>query len=107
MAKGDIAKKQIVEKIIEIFGQDKAFLADKKLYINTTENGQPIQVCIAMTCPKTMIEGTSVVAETKATVSNAFDSFAAAPSSAASYQPAEITPEERATVVDLMKKLGL
>ena len=44
MAKGNFAKEEVMKKIIECFGQDQAFIYDKKLYITTKEDGAPIQV---------------------------------------------------------------
>ena len=36
-ARGTEAKEQITKKILECFGQNEAFLFDKKIYINTEE----------------------------------------------------------------------
>ena len=107
MARGSEAKEKITQKIIEIFGQDCSFEHDKKLYINTTEGGSPIQICITMTCPKTPV-GNVNAAVTSAAVTNAFDAFGAVTENVPeSFKPAEITPEERQTVQDIMKRLGL
>ena len=108
MARGDASKKQITEKIIECFGQENVVLSDKKLYINTKENGEPIQICLALTCPKTMVGAAAAeaVATSKAGVD--FGAFGVASAAAPEpYKPAEITPEERQTVQDLMRSLGL
>lgn len=97
-----------MKKIIECFGQENTILADKKLYINTKEDGMPIQVCVALTCPKTMVG--EAAAEAVATAKSGVD-FGAFGAPAASIpeptKPAEITPSERQTVMDLMKSLGL
>ena len=42
MAKGNFAKEEVMKKIIECFGQDQAFIYDKKLYITTKEDGAPM-----------------------------------------------------------------
>lgn len=109
MAKGSIAKEQITKKIIEIFGQDNAFEYDKKLYINTSENGVPVQICIGMTCPKVPVgETVATPAAAPTTFTNAFDAFGAVTETAPeTYKPAEITPEERQTVQEIMARLGL
>lgn len=108
MARGNLAKDQITQKIIECFGQENAFVSDKKIYINTTEDGQPVQVCLALTCPKVMVGAAAAEAVATAKAGVDFGAFGAAPAEApAPYKPAEITPNERQTVQDLMKSLGL
>lgn len=109
MARGAQAKADISAKIIETFGQDKVIQSGGKLYINTVENGEKIQICIALTCPKTMVgvEQENAVASVSAFSGNAFDSFGAPPVVAEPYKPAEITPEERDTVRAMMERLGL
>ena len=107
MARGSIAKEWVTQKIIECFGQDSVILSDKKLYITTKENGEPIQVCLALTCPKTMVGGEAiekVVAAAKTGVD--FGAFGA-PTEPEPVKTAEITPDERQRVQDLMKALGL
>lgn len=111
-ARGTEAKEKIIEKIIECFGQTQAFVYDKKLYINTKENGEPIQVCLALTCPKTMVTPSGVTASAeppKSAFSAGFDfeSMGMETSEPTPFQPAAITPEERETVNDLMRRLGL
>lgn len=112
MAKGSIAKEQVIQKIIECFGQNQAFVYDKKLYINTTENGEPVQICLSLTCPKTIIspDDGSVATPTPTTAFSGGIDFAAM--SAASAAPTEkvvpqISQSERETVLELMKSLGL
>ena len=101
-----------MKKIIECFGQEQAFIYDKKLYINTKEGGEPIQVCLALTCPKTMVTPSGVAAPVeppKSAFSGGFDfeSMGLEVPEPAAFQPAAITPGERETVQDLMKRLGL
>lgn len=113
MARGTDAKNEVMKKIIECFGQDKAFMYDKKLYINTTEGGEPIQICLTLTCPKMMISpngGETVPVEPpKSAFSGGldFESFGLEAPAPTEFKPAEITPEEKATVADLMRRLGL
>lgn len=106
MARGSVAKEWAMQKIIECFGRDNIILSDKKLYINTKEDGMPIQVCVALTCPKTMVgeEAAAAVATAKTGVD--FGAFGA-PTTPEPSKVAEITPEERQTVQDLMRSLGL
>lgn len=106
IARGNEAKAWATQKIIECFGQNQVVLSDKKIYINTKENGEPIQVCVALTCPKTMVgeEAAAAVATAKTGVD--FGAFGA-PTTPEPPKVAEITPSERQTVQELMKSLGL
>lgn len=108
LAKGNEAKSYVIQKIIETFGPESSFVSDKKVYINTTENGEPIQVCLSLTCPKTMVGQAAAEAVAVAKAGVDFGAFGSAPADApAPYKPADITPQERQTVQDLMKSLGL
>lgn len=100
MARGSIAKEEIAKKIIECFGRENVIENDKKLYITTKENGEKLQICISMTCPKT------IIGEVSKPTDSAFD-FGTAEVAPEPFKPAEISAEERETVVDLMRKLGL
>lgn len=112
MARGNLAKDYVTKKIIETFGPNECFLYDKKLYITTKEDGAPIQVCLSLTCPKTLVEpsGSTITAEPpKSAFSGGidFESMGLEPSEPTVFKPAEITDKERETVRDLMARLGL
>ena len=111
-ARGTEAKEIITKKIIECFGQDKAFVHDKKLYITTKENGEDVQICLAMTCPKTIVSPsgeTAPVEPPKSAFSGGFDfeSMGLSTPEPVAFKPAEITNSEREQVADLMRRLGL
>lgn len=104
MAKGNIAKQVVIDKIHAAFGADFIGEYDKKIYVWAKENGENIQIAISLTCPKVPVEVTA------APVTGDFNFEDDTPSvvvAAGAYQPAEITDEERARVNDLMIKLGL
>lgn len=104
MAKGNIAKQVVIDKIRAAFGVDFIGEYDKKIYVWAKENGENIQIAISLTCPKVPVEVTA------APVTGDFNFEDDTPSvvvAAGAYQPAEITDEERARVNDLMIKLGL
>ena len=104
MAKGNIAKNQVVDKIRAAFGADFIGEYEKKYYVWAQENGERIQIAISLTCPKVPVQ----VAAAPITGDYNFEDDATTPVVAASsFKPAEITEEERARVNDLMKKLGL
>lgn len=112
MARGNQAKTEIIEKIIETFGQDNTIFYDKKLYITTKEDGAPIQVCLTLTCPKTLVSpsGAAAPAEPpKSAFSGGidFESLGLEAPEPTVFKPAEITEKERETVRDLMARLGL
>ena len=106
MAKGDLAKAEMTKKIIACFGQENVIQANKKLYVNTKENGEPIQICIAMTYTKNPVGEEIATAVATAKTGVDFGAFGA-PTEPEPVQPAEITPSERQTVQELMKSLGL
>lgn len=96
MAKGQEAKDRVVAKLRECFGS--AFLGeqDKKFYIESMEDGQPMQVAISMTCPKTPFAGGN--AATMATGATVLDW-------SHPEQKAQISAEDQAKVDELYSKL--
>lgn len=102
MAKGAEAKEYVARKLKEAFGEDYVGEVDKKYYVWSRENGQRMQIAIAMTCPKAPVG--EVPAE-----SGDFDWEGSSVSSepVAKHNPVEIDDNERARVAELMKKLGL
>ena len=112
IARGNQAKEWVSKKIIETFGQDSCFEYDKKLYINTKEDGAPIQIALTLTCPKNMV-GVEIASENASLPKSAFsggldfENMGATTVAPAPTQPAEISEKERETVIELMKRLGL
>lgn len=103
MAKGAIAKNEVIKKLQEAFGKDYIGEFDKKIYVCANENGEKVQIAISLTCPKTpanIDQAARIAAETKE-----WD-WGEAPV-ATTKKSAEITPEERKNVADLMARLGL
>ena len=101
MAKGQEAKNLVIQKIREAFGQDFVGEFDKKVYVWSNENGERIQVALALTCPKIPV---GVVNQTKLDFTDSAPIPEAAP---VAFEPAEFTDQERKTVEQLMKELGL
>jgi len=89
MAKGNIAKVAVENKIKEVFGTDYIGVFDKKLYVWADDGGERVQIALTMTCPKTFV-GVDTPTETP-------DVF----------QPAEISQEEQDNLKALIEKLGL
>ena len=104
MARGTIAKNNVINKIKQAFGADFIGEYDKKIYVYSQENGERIQIALSLTCPKVQV----AVADAPATGDFNFEDDAPSTVVAAgAFQPADITPEERERINDLMKKLGL
>lgn len=101
MAKGQIAKDYIAKKLSEIFGEHYLGEVDKKYYIEAPENGEMVQIAISMTCPKNpvAVSGAPVVR------SGGID-FEAEPVLTAP-KTIEVSEEERQTITDMMRRLGL
>jgi len=97
----------VAKKIIECFGQENVIEFDKKLYITTKENGETLQICIAMTCPKNLVGIEATPPKSAFSGGLDFESMGAAIVAPEEPKPAEITPDEKETVQDLMRRLGL
>jgi hypothetical protein len=92
MAKGSIAKQEILDKIKEIF--PNSFEYGKEFRIPIEENGEIVQIKVALTCAKVNVEcgGASSVAASEP---------------AAPAEKVEVTEEEKQNVQKLMENLGL
>jgi hypothetical protein len=92
MARGSQSKEIITKKILETF--EGSFINDKEIRIPIEENGETVQIKVALTCAKVNVECGSA-------------------SSVATSEPAipaekvEVTEEERNNVQKLMENLGL
>ena len=100
MAKGALAKEQVMKKILETFPE--AFAYEKELRIPMLENGELIQIKVALTCAKTNVE---LGADT-ATPGD-FPPPSNTPVTPTSNTPVEPTTEEKQAVADILRKLNL
>ena len=107
MAKGAVAKENVIKVIAEAFGNNFIGEFDKKVYVYANDGGEMVQIAISLTCPKNPIQVDTTV------TTNAGDwDFSDNPKvnttvAVASAAPAEITEEEKANIANLMAKLGL
>lgn len=101
--KGAQAKQEVMQTILNTFG-DKAFLYNdgKEIRVNWIEAGEPIQIKIALTASKVAVEQGGDTALPAATVS--VSSTEVPVTSGTITSP---TNEEKATIEELMRKLGL
>lgn len=102
--KGAIAKEEITKKILEVF--PAAFRYDKEIRIPWTEDGEQVQIKVALTAAKVMVNagGDTVVPGSAVEES-------AAPSQEISVAPkvanTETSAEEKANLSALLRSLGL
>lgn len=94
MAKGAIAKTEVIAKIKEIFPE--AFEYGKELRIPLEEDGQRVEIKVALTCAKTNVGGDGASVESQVESNVAVNVPAAAPSE-----------EEKQNISDLMSRLEL
>ncbi len=94
MAKGNIAKEQVTKTIIGAFGDSFIGVVDKKIYVESVENGEIVQVAISLTCPKTPISKDEVSVTTE--VSNG-----------KILTPVDISQEDKEKIKQLKEMLGV
>lgn len=97
--KGADSKEIIFKKLTEVF--PGSFMDDKVLRIPMTENGEPLEIKVALTCAKDIL-GDGVTA-------SAFpdNGAATAPSLSISEADVEPTEEEKDNVAKMLKSLNL
>ena len=102
--RGAKAKENVLEIIKKAFGNDYIGVVDKKIYISAIDDGgERVQIALAMTCPKVMIE-TVNTSELNYNTGRDFttdDVIAVAP------DKVEISDAERENVRKLMQRMGL
>ena len=97
MARGAVAKQVVEDKIREAFGKDFVGVdpSTKKIYVQAEEDGQMVQVSIALTCPKVPF---SIDGDFTATGNFGQPDV---------FQPAEISTQEMENVRKLIKEFNL
>lgn len=105
MAKGAVAKQAVINRIAEAFGTDFIGEVDKKVYVWASENGERVQIAMALTCPKTPVETADATGggDWNFEDAPAATGTVAAPTKTA----AEISEAEKKNIADLMSRLGL
>ena len=102
MARGSVAKEKVTNKIANAFGEDFIGEVNKKLYVWCDDGGERVQISIALTCPKTLID-----APDKNFVPDNDWSDGGGLREAPSLPATEITEDEKKNISDLMARLGL
>lgn len=101
-AKGSIAKAEVTKMIQDVFGENFLGEFDKKIYVQVPENGETVQIAIALTCPKTPV----TISSGPVVKGDRID-FDSEPVVSAPIVKAEITAEERENIAAMMARLGL
>ena len=99
MARGAEAKANFIKRLSTALGADYIGEVDKKFYVWSIENGERIQLAIALTCPKTPV----VVQGNGGDLNFEDDDTPIASAS----RKVEMDAEEKATLERLMKELDL
>ena len=102
--KGDMARADVAQTIINAFGANYVATVDKKIYVEAQDGpgGETLQFSIAITMPKT-----GVARNSAPTTSVPADSAWEGPTAPAVAPPTEISDSDKAKVAELMKQLGL
>ena len=95
MARGSESKQIVINKIMEMF-PDAFLYGSKELRIPLQENGERIEIKVALTCAKTNVGGDGATVTSEGQSNVAVDAASAAP-----------TDEEKANIANLMERLGL
>ena len=111
-AKGTLSKIEVGNKIIEVFGENAFWNGEgKEIRINTKENGEELQIKVALTVSKTAVEpgAADAIPGVKPLITPAIPTGNAPsfPEPAATGEKVEVSEAEKAAVADLMASLGL
>ena len=101
MAKGQQFKKEVQSKILETFSGSFLYNDAKEIRICGYENGEIVQIKVALTCAKENVECGADTA-----LPGDFPAPKAAPTPERT-EPVAPTAEEKATVSAMLRKLGL
>ena len=107
MAKGAIAKEEVVKKISEAFGSNFIGEFDKKVYVWANDGGEQVQIAISLTCPKNPIQVDSNISLDDGDLDFTDDAPKTSKVAVSAAPPAEISEEEKKNIAELMAKLGL
>lgn len=103
--KNDKAKSKVIEQLKSAFGDNYLGELDKKSYVQVSVDGELIQVALALSIPKNQLEAST---PTGIPIRNGgFDFSNDCPFDVEPPKKAEFTPQEDATLAELMARLGL
>lgn len=101
MAKGNAAKSEIFNKLLEVFPNSFMYNDGKECRINLTEDGSPVQIKVTLTAAKVSVDPDGSVAPEKPEETFNWDS-------PESIKPADVKPseEEQENIRRLATALG-
>ena len=104
--KGAAAKSEVAQKILQAFPGSFLYNDGKEIRINTSEDGAPIQIKVALTCAKVAVEGGDDITlpGEKNVVIAPTTSVDTIPNEKV---PQEPTTEEKERLTTLLNRLGL
>ena len=112
MAKGQAAKQEAFAKMLEMFPDSFLYNDNKELRINTTEDGNDIQLKVVITCAKTPVSAGEETAipganfpEPKSTTKTKVAGLSA--DGGVTEQVVEATEDEKQKISNLMAELGI
>lgn len=103
MAKGAIAKQEVIKTLQSAFGANFLGEFDKKIYVQASENGEMVQIAISLTCPKNPV----AVSNAPVIHGDRMDFSDEATIIPTNNSNTEISDEERQTIADMMARFGL
>ena len=108
MAKGGTSKDKIIDALKAALPEHWVGMDDKKRAVfEFVESGEPIQVAVSLTCPKTLIPRQGTPSPTITTPSSDTGAFVTAEAAAKEKEKLEISDEERKNVDTLLTNLGI
>ena len=107
MAKGAVAKENVIKILADAFGSNFIGEFDKKVYVYANDGGEMVQIAISLTCPKNPIQVDDSVSLDDGDLDFTDDTPKTSKIAVSAAPPAEITDEEKKNIAELMAKLGL
>jgi hypothetical protein len=107
MARGSIAKENVVKILKKTFGESFIGEYDKKYYVFADDGGEQVQISIALTCPKNPIAVDKSISVPSGDYDFSDDAIEETAVAVISAEPAEITEQEQENLAKLMSRLGL
>jgi len=102
MARGAIAKQEVQKKLLEMFPGSFLYNDGKELRIPCQENGETVQIKVALTCAKENVEMGA-----DAAIPGDFPAPKMTAPTPERTEPVKPTDAEKQAVADLLKSLGL
>ena len=102
MARGQQAKSEVAKKILEVFSGSFMYNDGKEIRIPCNEAGETMQIKVTLTCAKENVESGA-----DAAMPGDFPAPKMTAPTPERTEPVQVTEEEKQSVADLLKSLGL